>query len=89
MTIAFDRNLAYPCDDVGAYQEVSGVVVETGEPLGGSVRVVIETEKHGRITGYARKPMARSAKRAVWACIRVYDAGGGFYPDNSVTRLSR
>ena len=83
----FDRNLVYPRDHVGPYVELDGDIVEVGEPMDDSVEVTIDTE-HGRVSGWADGPFLRAVKGAGWARIRVYDSGGGFYPDNRVVSMS-
>ena len=69
-------------DDVGAYIDLEGEVVEVEEE---AIRVKTE---HGVFTGYFGLPN-RLPSVGYRARIRVYDSGGGFYPDNRVMGWSR
>lgn len=90
MTIVFDPNVAYPSDRYGGeYQEFEGeaVEVEPWEPhapgscvADDDVRVVVELPNGERFTGYTKAP----PPLGVTARIRIYNAGGGFYPDNQI-----
>lgn len=83
----FERGLVYPRDHVGPYVELDGDVVEVGEPMGDSVKITVRAE-YGRISGWADGPFLRVADGAKRARVRVYDSGGGFYPDNRVVSLN-
>lgn len=81
----FDRSLVYPMDDVGCYVELTGEVVAVGEQdhPDDEVRVEVRTDR-GTFDGYTVRP----PKVGHTATVRVYDAGGGFYPDNRVVAWS-
>lgn len=88
----FDPNYVYPSDrEGGRYVEFVGDVIEVGDiDVGGSdlyeVRLVVRTEK-GDFSGFTRIPRTSTFRPRVGykARIRVYDAGGGWYPDNRIT----
>ena len=72
----FDPNKTYPQDDVGCYRELVGRVVGHRAPD----RVAVETPE-GTFTGiWHRDPPPVGST----ATIRIYDSGGGFYPDNQI-----
>lgn len=78
----FDPNCVYPSDATGPYTELKGVVLEVGDPNStGNVSVKVQTEK-GVFTGYywAKYP----PKVGYLTTIRIYNAGGGWYPDNRI-----
>lgn len=78
----FDRNFIYPQDHIGPYIELSGIVVKVGEYFGQEdVSVSVETDK-GVFTGYHWFKHLPSVGYEVR--IRIYDAGGGWYPDNRI-----
>jgi hypothetical protein len=86
----FDRKYVYPSDGIGEYVTLEGPVVafkvfEDRELL----KVTVRT-KHGDMTGWAEGRMADATDigNVKQATIRVYNAGGGFYPDNRITGLS-
>lgn len=82
MSRLFDHDLVYPSDNYGPYVELEGKVV-----LVSHSRVDVEVEGHGGMTGYSDFIEARpeTAPRPGYiATIRVYDAGGGWYPDNRI-----
>ena len=84
----FNHNLVYACDEFGPYIELEGSITEVGELLGdGAIGVTVKTDR-GQFRAYACKHMASFAAEAKWACVRVYDAGGGWYPDNRIMSLS-
>lgn len=99
MSKLFDPNLVYPCDDVGQYIDLEGTVIRvdkfltrdeqtTAELLeekapDSSTPVNVKTE-HGVIQAYSHHP----PKVGYWAIVRVYAAGGGFYPDNKIISWS-
>lgn len=81
----FDPNLVYPQDRTGVYADLEGVVTAVGEPLGNDVLVTVETDR-GVFLGWTYVPLDQDpvVKIGYLATIRVYDAGGGFYPDNRI-----
>lgn len=79
----FDHRYVYPSDDVGPYVELKGTVIAVGDHLGDACSVKVETDK-GTFTGYWNHPTT-SPKVGYNASIRIYDAGGGWYPDNRIT----
>ena len=83
--VLFDRNFVYPCDDVGAYVELTGEIIEVGKPLGGDCCVVVKTE-HGVFSGFYWAEYA--PQTGYTAKIRIYNVGGGFYPDNKIIEWS-
>jgi len=85
----FDRSLVYPSDEFGPYIELEGSVVEVNDPLScGSVGIKVRTDR-GQFTAYVCAPMAEFVAEAKWARVRVYDSGGGWYPDNRVMSISQ
>lgn len=95
MTRLFEPGLSYPSDrEGGRYVEFEGPVVEVGVPLGTTgdmleMPVVVRTEK-GDFRGWTNYP-ARHGRIEVGyrATIRVYDSGGGWYPDDRITGWTR
>ena len=94
MSRLFDPRLVYPSDSTGTYIDLEGPVVEVGNPLDlasdmRETSVTVRTEK-GDFRGWASFP-ARCGTPAVGdrATIRVYDSGGGLYPDDKVTGWTR
>ena len=85
----FDRKYVYPCDHIGEYVEREGRIVEWEYHEGIGSKVTIQTKHGHRWTGWAEGGMASPSCWAKIARIRIYDAGGGFYPDNRVTYLGR
>jgi hypothetical protein len=89
MARLFEPGLVYPEDrEGGRYVELDGDVIEVGDPSLGSspaVRVRVRTKK-GDFDGYARLPSSRSIcpKVGHHATIRLYDSGGGWYPDDRI-----
>lgn len=92
MSVRFDPRLVYPSDNVGGcYIDVPGRVVDVGFPLRPREEYpvtveVAEDEEHTGFTGYMGDFKPQVGDHAV---IRVYDAGGGWYPDNRVLSLAR
>jgi hypothetical protein len=92
MGIFWNPCLVYPRDHTGQYQEFEGKIVKSsvcGERL---VQVTLEVEGIGELSGYWRT-LSDTTKSLPpiggTACIRVYDAGGGWYPDNKIMSWSR
>jgi hypothetical protein len=87
MNELFKRDLVYPSDEVGAFEELIGVATHVGQANGDNeTRVEVTTLEHGIFTAYARNypPLVGSTCK-----IRVYRSGGGFYPDHRVMSWSR
>lgn len=87
----FDPNLVYPCDrEGGRHVDLEGVITKVGDiDIGGEqlreVSVTVQT-KHGPYTGFVRYPRTSAfcPEPGHHATIRVYDCGGGWYPDNRI-----
>lgn len=81
----FEPGVAYPCDAVGAYVEYEGTVtkVHDDHPEDDEVRIDVHVEGEGDFYGYWLMPK-RAPKVGYLTTIRVYDMGGGFYPENSI-----
>lgn len=79
----FDPKLAYPRDEMGCYIEFTGEVVGvSGDPDSDfySAEVFIASRNEtGR--GYSRRPAPSVGDVAT---LRVYDSGGGWYPDDKI-----
>jgi len=84
--LVFSLDLAYPSDDTGIYQEVTGPIVKIGGYPG--LRSVTISTEYGLIEGFVDKPMEKYVFKTKFARIRVYDSGGGFYPSNKVMSLN-
>lgn len=85
----FPSGFVFPSDRNGEYQDLEGDVIEVGEPMPGSlicIRVKVHTEK-GDFDGYAEYPPTCTFTPQVGhhAVIRVYNSGGGSYPDDKIT----
>ena len=83
--ILFDYSLVYPRDECGCYIELDGYVTSIGEPLSDSFSVEVNT-KLGTFTGYARNYF-QIPNIGCRATIRIYDSGGGWYPDDRIVSL--
>jgi hypothetical protein len=81
----FDPNIVYPIDGVGQYIELTGRVVDVWT-YEFDARVIVETDK-GTFEGYTGNSFP-SPKINDIVVIRVYDVGGGWYPDNKIMRWS-
>jgi len=89
MSLLFNPHLVYPSDEFGPYLELVGQVTSVNDPLsGGEVGVKVQTER-GQFTAYVCKFMAEAVKMGKWVRVRVYDVGGGWYPDNRVMSISQ
>lgn len=80
----FDPNLVYPSDEVGPHVDLEGIVIGVGvqfypEYSWDEVPVLVKTE-YGNFTGYTSRP----PKAGYRATIRVYNSGGGWYPDDRI-----
>lgn len=91
MSPLFDPDLVYPSDGTGYYQDFEGKIVKS-EDLSdlGFAYIHVEVEGVGSFSGVWRIPDAhRDDPRWIppiggSARIRIYDAGGGWYPDNEI-----
>lgn len=89
----FRRGFAYPSEMVNGrwtpYAEVQGVVASVNafapkDPLE-DVRIRMNVPGHGEVVAYARAGLrVRGGDRVL---VHVYDAGGGWYPDNRVVAV--
>lgn len=78
----FDPKYIYPSDDYGGeFITLTGEVIELGEPLSDSVSVKVKTD-NGIFTGYSLTKYA--PKIGYTATIKIYNSGGGWYPDNEI-----
>ena len=84
----FDPHVVYPTDNQGAYVELIGSITDMSEWFDGHIRLTVQTDK-GVFNGYWEGPTDYPEKH-LWkyALIRVYDSGGGLYPDNSIRTVS-
>lgn len=88
-TPASEPKKAFQSDSTGPYTEVTGPVIRFGDHDDEDTAKVVISSEHGEVHGWAHGPMARkivrhkAADRGT-ATIRVYNAGGGWYPDNRV-----
>ena len=79
----FNPDFVYPSDDVGPYVELDGTIVKIGEPSFYSVRIDVKTER-GILSGYTTH-LPKSLPQIGWkAIIRLYNSGGGWYPDDKI-----
>ena len=81
----FDDNFIYPSDVNGRYIELEGEVILVNESLGDSCVVTVSTDS-GVFTGYTISKYAPAV--GYWAKIKIYDCGGGHYPDNEIREWS-
>lgn len=95
MTRLFEHGVSYPSDrEGGCYVEFEGPVVEVGKPLDETsdmleTPVTVRTEK-GDFRGWATFPACCGAPVVGdRATIRVYDSGGGWYPDDKIISWTR
>lgn len=86
MSRLFDPDFVYPSDEMGPYVDLEGTVIGVSEF--GSVKVAVP--EHGEFTGYNEAMFEKiQAKAGDKVTIRVYDAGGGWYPDNKIVSWTR
>ncbi len=85
MANLFDNNLVYPCDDVGEYVVLDGVIsfIETTD-RGYYIKV---GTMHGIFGGWQASLRAKP-KIGYSARIQIYRSGGGYYPDNRIVGWS-
>ncbi len=82
----FDPNLVYPSDrEGGCYVDLDGVISEVGAGVSDAWRIVVRTAEHGDHYGFMTKVGSFVPEIGMGATIRIYDAGGGWYPDNRIT----
>jgi hypothetical protein len=81
----FERDKVYPSDSVGAYIDLEGRVVAVEAGVSGVWFVRVETEK-GTFTGVEERLPPEEGFRAT---VRIYDSGGGWYPDDRIISWSR
>jgi len=80
----FDPTFVYPSDGYGSYLELEGeVILIGGTHLSNNDLPIVVRTALGDFTGYIRYDHAPEV--GYTAIIRVYDAGGGHYPDNRIT----
>lgn len=79
----FDPNLVYPSDEMGEYIELVGEITEMGGPFWHFVSVTVRAKK-GVFKGFWDTRSGHSPKVGQWARIRIYNSGGGFYPDDRI-----
>lgn len=96
MSRLFDPDICYPSDSTGPYQEFEGKIVKSEDLRDiGLAHVHVEVEGHGVMDGYwhipdnhcddpgSVPPVGGTAR------IRIYDSGGGWYPDDRIMGWSR
>lgn len=95
MGVTWNPCLIYPSDRTGRYQEFEGRISKSVDHRDlGFAHVTIEVEGIGELSGYWPIPdNHRNDSRWVppvggTARIHVYDAGGGWYPDNEIMGFS-
>jgi hypothetical protein len=75
----FDRRFIYPSDQYGGiYLDLEGEIISVDEFV-----VDVFTE-YGKFTGYIDGNFGLEPVVGYKATIRVYDWGGGWYPDNRI-----
>lgn len=83
----FEPNLVYPSDrDGGRYVELEGTLIEVRAPLSekADYPCKVQTTKgvFDAFTGYVGSFVPEVGQLVT---VRIYDAGGGWYPDNRIT----
>lgn len=76
----FQPELVYPCDGTGEYTDFEGLVV------GSSENSLIVRTPWGDIEGHFSGPLKQGLPKK--AVIRLYNSGGGWYPDDIITSMS-
>ncbi len=76
----FDPRFVYPSDRIGRYQEFEGDVVDAR--WDDEVTFLTVRTEYGDFEGVVRRRIRTGRPKR--ACIRVYDIGGGFYPDHLI-----
>jgi|SRR5579863_6449648 len=84
----FDPKYALPCDEVGPFEDVVGIVtyVDDERLTHGEVQVKVMTE-FGEFTGYTGGS-THVPKVGYAARMHIYQIGGGWYPDDRVVGWS-
>jgi hypothetical protein len=82
------QKFVYPLDDIGPYVEFTGKVIEVDDKRNVNneweeVKVSVQTER-GIFSGYTPRP----PKVGYYARIRLYNSGGGWYPDDRIVGWS-
>lgn len=83
----FKEGFVYPSDTYGGkYVELEGTITAVGEALStdADYPVTVATDQ-GEFRGFTSYTGGFPPQVGFHAQIRVYDAGGGWYPDNRVT----
>lgn len=95
MGVVWNPCLVYPSDSTGPYQDFEGKITKAIDLCDmGCVRVTIEVEGVGELSGYWHIPDSRRGDPTCVppvggkARIHVYNAGGGWYPDDEVVGWS-
>lgn len=84
----FQNGLVYPSDNIGPYVDLPGTVVTVDDdPLDDHVEVKVDTGDRGIFSGWILARIKPDV--GCLATVRVYRAGGGFYPDNRIVGWSR
>ncbi len=92
MSRLFEPGFAYPSDrEGGRYVDMPGRVVHVDRPLSERKEypITVETTEHGEHKGFTGYLGGFEPRVGDLAIIRVYDWGGGWYPDNRVSSLHR
>ena len=89
MTRLFEPGFVYPSDrEGGRYVELEGVLIEVRRPLSEKAEypVKVKTDKgiFDAFTGYVGSFIPAVGHLVT---VRIYDAGGGWYPDNRIMSI--
>lgn len=80
----FNRSYIYPRDEIGSYMELTGTIINLDNVSDGFA--LVDVDRCGRFTVYSdlleRYP--NTCNIGYTAIVRIYDAGGGFYPQNQL-----
>jgi hypothetical protein len=80
--LLFDNNYVYPSDRYGGqYIVLSGEILSVSE-ICDHLSISVKTDK-GTFTGYT-PILSCNPKVGYIAQIKIYDCGGGWYPDNQI-----
>ena len=82
----FKQNIVYPTDSYGGeYVDLDGTIIDVGEPLLCEQYGVKVMTSEGAFDGFTHEmTMGFPPKIGHFATIRIYNAGGGWYPDNRI-----
>ena len=88
MSRLFEPDVVYPRDDTGCYIELEGEVIEVDDESLSELECVYEvkvrTEK-GDFSGWTDgPPNIKPPAVGYRARIRIYNSGGGWYPDDKI-----